>query len=271
MLVLVVDGSAGVLDPSPGSLAEGLGGRLSKHRPVVAGAAVVVAGYVVMALLLIGLGFIITKLLLGGPVGTWDDSTNRWFVAQRTTALNTVSAVASTLGATLTVIGIAASVSIALAIGRHWRQLGFLAAGLILEASVALTASIVVNRPRPNVVRLDAAPPTASFPSGHTAAAVVLYVSLALLLTSFVRSATVRVITWVLAIAIPIFVGLSRLYRGEHHPTDVVGSLVLGAGCLMFGLLATRTAGAVSDRRAHDRTDKAGADASSSADVEVLP
>ena len=271
MLVLVVDESAGVFEPSPDSLAERLGRRLSTHRPVVAGAAVVVAGYVVMALLLIGLGFILTKLLLSGPVGNWDNSVNRWFVAQRTTALNTMSAVGSTLGATLTVIGIAAAMSIALAIARDWRRLGFLAAGLILEASVALTVSILVNRPRPNVVRLDATPPTASFPSGHTAAALVLYVSLALVLTSFVRSATVRVLAWVLAIALPIFVGLSRLYRGEHHPTDVMASVVIGVGCLMFALLATRTAGAVTDRRAHYRTAEAGAHASSPADVEVLP
>ena len=37
-----------------------------------------------------------------------------------------------------------------------------------------------------------------------------------------------------------------------HHPTDVMGSVVLGAGALMFALLACRTAGAVTDRRAHD-------------------
>jgi hypothetical protein len=89
-------------------------------------------------------------------VGTWDDSVNRWFVTQRTATLNSVSSVGSALGATLTIIGIAVVASIVLAIGRHWRQLGFLAAALTLEATVALTTSILVNRPRPNVPRLDA-------------------------------------------------------------------------------------------------------------------
>lgn len=226
-----------------------------------------VVGYVVMTVLLIGLGLIFTKLLSGGSVGNWEDSANRWFVAQRTTTLNTVSSVGSALGATLTVIGIAVVVSIVLAFGRHWRHLGFLAAALTLEASVALTTSILVNRPRPDVPRLDAAPPTASFPSGHTAAALVLYVGLALILASFVRNAVVRTLAWALAIALPIFVGLSRLYRGMHHPTDVMGSVVLGAGSLMFALLASRTAGAVTDQRALG----AGAAASSPTDVEALP
>ncbi len=257
---------SGTFGPVPGDIAERLGRRLRTQHPVLAGGAVVIAGYIVMAVLLIGIGLIITKLLVGGQVGTWDNSVNRWFVMQRTSTLNSVSSVSSALGATLTVVGLAIAVCIVLAIGRHWRELGFLVAGLTVEATTALTTSILVNRPRPNVPRLDAAPPTASFPSGHTAAAIVLYVSLAILLCSFVRSTAIRAPTWALAIAIPIFVGVSRLYRGMHHPTDVMGSVVLGAGSLMFALLACRTAGAVSDPRSH----RAGTAASSPTDVEVL-
>lgn len=211
-----------------------------------------IAGYVVMAALVIGLGLIITKWLAGGPVGTWEDSVNRWFVEQRTTTLDSVSRAGSDLGATLTIIGIAVVAGIVLAIGRHWRELGFLVAALTLEASVSLTSSLVVNRARPNVRRLDAAPPTSSFPSGHTAAAIVLFVSLVILITSYVRSTTVRILVWIVAAAIPIYVGISRLYRGMHHPTDEVGSAVIAAGALLFALLACRTAGAV----LHDRTTK---------------
>jgi membrane-associated phospholipid phosphatase len=267
LLFWAVPKRSGVLEPSPDGLAERLGGRFRAHRPIIAGGAVVLAGYVVMTILLIGLGLILTKLLVGGSVSRWEDSVNRWFVAQRTPTLTSWSSVGSTLGATLTIIGIAVAVSIVLALGRHWRYLGFLAAGLTVEASVSLTTSIVINRPRPNVPRLDSALPTTSFPSGHTAAAIVLYVTLALVLSSFVRSAAVRALAWILAIAIPTFVGISRLYRGMHHPTDVMGSVVLGAGALMFALLASRTGGAVIDQRAH----KMGTAKSSPTDVQALP
>ncbi len=216
---------------------------------MIAGGAVVLIGYVVMAALLVGLGFLLTKVLLSGSVGTWDDSVNRWFVAQRTTTLTTISSVGSDMGATFTVIGVGVAVAIALAIRRHWPQLGFLVAGLVIEASVALTTSTLVARHRPTVLRLGAEPPTASFPSGHTAAAVVLYVSLALVLASFVRSATVRALALILAIAIATLVGVSRLYRGVHHPTDVIGSVVLGAGCLLFAMLAVRTAASSRETR----------------------
>jgi membrane-associated phospholipid phosphatase len=267
MLVLPVSTPRGVLEPSPDGLAVRVGGQSRTHRPVIAGSGVVFIGYIVMTALLIGLGLILTKLLLSGPVGAWDNSVNRWFVTQRTTPLNSVSSVGSTLGATLTIIGIAVAASIVLAIVRHWRELGFVAAGLTLEASVALTSSIVVNRARPNVPRLDAAPATGSFPSGHTAAAIVLYVSLALVITSHVRSATVRVLAWLFAVAIPIYVGISRLYRGMHHPTDEIGSAVIAAGALLFALLACRTAGVV----LHERTAKAERVASDPIDTKVVP
>jgi undecaprenyl-diphosphatase len=239
----------GVLEPTPDGPTERLGGRLRTHRPIVAGGVVVFVGYLVMGVLLVGLGLMLTKLLLGGPVGTWDNSVDRWFVTQRTATLNTVTYAGSIMGASFTVIGIVVVASIVLAIRRCWREIGLLAAGLILEFAVFLTTAVLVDRPRPNVVKLEVAPPTRSFPSGHTAAAIVLYVSLALVITSRVHSATVRALVWVVAIIIPIYVGISRIYRGMHHPTDVMGSVVLSAGALIFALTACRTAGAVAHRR----------------------
>jgi undecaprenyl-diphosphatase len=223
---------------------------LRTHHPIVVGGAITFVGYLVMTALLVGLGLFITKLLVGGPVVRWDNSVNRWFVTQRTTTLNTVTNVGSLMGASFTIIGIAVVASIVLAIKRCWREIGLLAAALIVEFAVFLTTAVVVNRSRPHVVRLDASPPTASFPSGHTAAAIAVYVGLALVITSRVHGPTVRALVWLLAIAIPVYVGISRLYRGMHHPTDVMGSVVLGAGALIFAVMACRTAGAVSRRRA---------------------
>ena len=179
----------------------------------------------------------------------WDRNLNLWFVDQRTAALNPVANIGSELGATYTIIGVAALACIVLAIGRHWRELGFIVACLAVEASVSFATSTLVTRTRPNVPRLDAAQPTGSFPSGHTAAAIVLYVSLAIVITLLVRNTFLRAVAWLLAIALPIYVGSSRLYQGMHHPTDLIGSALIATGSLLIGLLACRTAGAVADRR----------------------
>lgn len=238
-----------ILEPSPETLAERLGGHLRTHRPVVAGGVVVFVGYIVMAALAMGIGLLITKVLAGGAVERWDHSGNQWFVAQRTPLLNSWTNVGSELGATFTVIGIAALACIILAIGRHWRELGFMVASLVIEASVSFTTSTLITRTRPDVPRLDAAQPTGSFPSGHTAAAIVLYVSLALVITSLVRSTSLRAFAWLLAIVLSLYVGFSRLYQGMHHPTDLIGSVVIAVGSLLFGLLACRAAGVATRRR----------------------
>ena len=54
-----------------------------------------------------------------------------------------------------------------------------------------------------------------------------------------------------MAVLLPIYVGVSRVYRGMHHPTDVMASVVLGAGALSFALFAVHSAAVAADRR-HD-------------------
>jgi undecaprenyl-diphosphatase len=65
---------------------------------------------------------------------------------------------------------------------------------------------------------------------------------------SLVRNLLLRVVVWSVAVGVPIAVALSRLYRGMHHPTDVMASVIGAAGCLAFALLATRTGLVVAER-----------------------
>jgi membrane-associated phospholipid phosphatase len=248
------------------------------HRPILAGSAVAVAGYVVMTVLLVGLGLLLTHYLVDGPVGRWDDSVNRWFVDQRTQTLNDLTVWGSFLGDTLTVIVIAAVAVAILAIGRFWSRIAFLVGALLIEVTTFVTTAFLVERPRPKVPHLDAVPPTSSFPSGHTAASIVLYVGLALIVTSLVRNVLVRVLVWSLAVALPVAVAFSRLYRGMHHPTDVIASVIGAAGCLTFALLATRTGAVVAERRHAAREIGSGVSEpvplvlpTSAPDVEVAP
>jgi undecaprenyl-diphosphatase len=75
----------------------------------------------------------------------------------------------------------------------------------------AVTEARVIQHPRPS---------TPSFPSGHSAAALVGAVSLARV---WPRA------RWALA-ALAALVAYSRIYVGVHFPSDVLGGLVLGAG-----------------------------------------
>ena len=242
-----------ILDPRPHGPAARFAQRF--HGPVRAWAATTFLGWVVMASVLIGLGLLLVAELLPEGVGAWDRSISAWFVAQRTDALNGVTAFGSMLGSTFVVVGIAVAVGIALAIFRHWLAIGFLAAGLCIEVGSFLAATVAVSRPRPSVPPLDVAPPTSSFPSGHTAAALVLYASIAIIVWTLTDSRVLRALFWTLAVIVPIFVALSRLYRGMHHATDVLGSVVLAVGSLVCAIVVTRVSAAATDARA-DRRDE---------------
>ena len=234
-----------LFETEPRGLPYRLARRSRTHRPLVAGAAVATFGYLVMTAVLVALGLILTNLLLDGAVGRWDASADRWFFRARTPTLTGLTEWGSLLGDTLTVIGVAAAVVVILAIGRHWAHIAFLVTALVLEVTCFLTTTFVIDRERPTVPHLEPGPPTSSFPSGHAAASIVLYVGIAIITTSLVRNGIVRAVVWVVGVAVPVAVLLSRLYAGMHHPTDMVGSVIGAVGCMAFALLATRTGVAV--------------------------
>jgi undecaprenyl-diphosphatase len=77
-----------------------------------------------------------------------------------------------------------------------------------------------------------------SFPSGHTAAATLLYGVLAAWLMCRARSWLWRVVIASLAVALVALVGLSRVYLGEHYPSDVLAAMVASSGFLALSLAA---------------------------------
>jgi undecaprenyl-diphosphatase len=58
-----------------------------------------------------------------------------------------------------------------------------------------------------------------------------------------------RALFWALAVVVPIFVAMSRLYRGMHHATDVLGSVVLGVGSLACAIVVARVSTAATASR----------------------
>ena len=111
-----------------------------------------------------------------------------------------------------------------------------MALAVILEFTTFLAVGALIGRARPDVETLHSVPSTPSFPSGHVAAAFVLYGSLVLVagsLRSIPRS------WWLAPLAIALSVAAARVYEGVHHPTDVAAGLVLGVGALGCAAAAT--------------------------------
>ncbi|HVQ92801.1 MAG TPA: phosphatase PAP2 family protein [Mycobacteriales bacterium] len=179
------------------------------------------------------LGLLITHLLGSGWLGRQDAAVDRELAADRTGTLNAITAVLTGLAATPTVIGLTAlAAGILRVVSGRWREVVFLALATAGETAIFLLTTLVVHRSRPPVPHLDVAPPTSSFPSGHTAAAVCCYGSIAAVLLWRYRQPVLRAVLPVLAGLLPLLIGASRLYRGMHFPTDVLAGLLLGGSWL---------------------------------------
>jgi membrane-associated phospholipid phosphatase len=181
--------------------------------------------------LIVGIGFLIVEPLGDLPAG---DGIEGWFAERRTPVLNTVTEWVGHLGMTQFVI--AATALTAVYLWWRTRQWWFAvvpALAVSLQALIFLTSSLVVGRERPDVEKLDDAPPTSSFPSGHTGASAALWFTLALL-AQRIENRVLRWVVTVLCMIVPFAVGVSRLYRGMHGPADVAAGLLNGAVCVVL-------------------------------------
>jgi undecaprenyl-diphosphatase len=192
----------------------------------------VLTGWVLVFGLLFGFGMLVSYHLGGTFADSLDTAVPKWFEAHRTPVLDDVSFGWSKAGDTHAILLVSMIFCpLILAVWRRWRPVLFVALTMFGELTLFLALSAAVRRPRPEVAQLDGHLPTSSFPSGHIAATMCLYTAIALL----VMPRTDRWWRWltiVLAVVMPLGVAVSRMYRGMHHPTDVVGALLLTASWL---------------------------------------
>jgi membrane-associated phospholipid phosphatase len=112
-------------------------------------------------------------------------------------------------------------------------RLGALIILVAVPARVFTTwiAKDLIERPRPSADLLEftSQPSTFSFPSGHAAAAFVLYGLIFYFAMVHVQKPLARGAVQVICVALIIGAGLERIYVGHHWPSDVVGGYWHGA------------------------------------------
>jgi undecaprenyl-diphosphatase len=108
---------------------------------------------------------------------------------------------------------------------RHW---WLWCALMPIGGAVEQTFKFLVGRPRPRGVNWG-------FPSGHVTAAATFAVILLYAMTRERVSPAARAILTALAIVLVASVGFARVILNAHWPTDVLGGVLLGAGCAAAG------------------------------------
>jgi membrane-associated phospholipid phosphatase len=195
------------------------------------------------AALLLGVLVLAGTMLAGerGALRQFDTRAVEDLAAGRTPTWDSVTDLLTLPAETLTVTVLAVAAFVGFRVGLHrWREAALVASAVAGEVTIFLLTTLLVDRKRPPVPQLDEAPPTSSFPSGHTAAAIVMYGALAVVASGRVRSRAARAAVVAVAVLIPASVAVSRIYRGMHFPTDVIGGVLLGMAWLVIAVLGVR-------------------------------
>lgn len=242
-------GGIGVLRARPGGPAARLAARPSAN-PAVVFTVAMLAGLLVIAAASIGAGLLVTRVIEHAwGIGAADERVDVWLAAHRTPGRTHASLIGSIVAGGVVLPILVGVIGLSCAVLRKWRVAAFVVFALAVEAATYRITTLAVHSHRPRVVRLEHLPVEASYPSGHTAAAVAVYGGLALLVTSRFESRAARAVVWALAVLLVAFVALSRMYRGMHHPLDVAGGLLVGVAALAVLVFACRLAGAAYDAR----------------------
>ncbi len=176
----------------------------------------------------------------------FDASIHHWVVVHRSASSVQITAVVTTLGATLVVVPLLFAGSLFAALGTFaqrlklaWLTSGLLAAGLVVRWVI----SGLVGRLRPPVADWASAASGYAFPSGHTTGAAIAAGLLAWVISTARPRRLTRVIVWSIAGAFSIGVGTTRVWLGVHWPTDVLAGWAFAlvwtsVSVHMIGLLA---------------------------------
>lgn len=139
---------------------------------------------------------------------------------------------------------------------------GFLALTRKTHAAVTVLVSVVSGmvlsqaikwayaRPRPELVPHGMDTYSASFPSGHSMMAAVVYLTLGALLARHQSKRRMKVYVLIVAAMLTALVGISRIYLGVHWPTDVLAGWCLGAAWAIlcwFAMLWLQRRGSVEE------------------------
>ena len=185
--------------------------------------------------------FILVSVTIGmGWVVPFDEAIGGAVRSLRVGFLNPIMRVISFLGSTKVSIVFIALFCVFLFLKRDKNGLIFFIISIGVGLGAAWGCKYLVGRPRPTGILLDGGlvETDPCFPSGHSVTALLLWGLIAVILyvyyTNRSEGGAIKALSKGFAIIWPLLMGFSRLYMGEHFPTDVFGGWAFAAFVLIL-------------------------------------
>lgn len=153
--------------------------------------------------------------------------------------LSSAAAMITTLGGAAVTLSIAGIAALYLLLKRHLRLALILVLTVLVERALVDWLKDEVARVRPSGGELFAS--SLAYPSGHAANSMTAFLAVALLAVPPVHRGSVAVV----AIALSLLIGLTRILLGIHWPSDVFGGWALGIVVVAAAIAVARRSGAL--------------------------
>ena len=160
--------------------------------------------------------------VLDGETRQFDEATRAAIHQFASPALTTAMRGISFLGSTLFLTIATIAVIIWFALRKWGREAKLMAATMLGASALNVTLKLAFKRARP-IPFYDLLPPESySFPSGHSLTSACFFGAFAAIIMARMKSRRARTLVWIACIAMFLLIGLSRIYLGVHHTTDVI-------------------------------------------------
>jgi membrane-associated phospholipid phosphatase len=164
----------------------------------------------------------LSREVLQGEVLAFDDRLRTTIHGLASPRLTAVMRAASLYGGPSVLIPLGLLVAIGFLFQGRRRGAMLVVVTLAGAGLLNLSLKLFFGRLRPTPFFDYPLPGSASFPSGHSLFAASFFGGLAVLVSARMRDNLLRAAIWIIAIAMIALVGVSRIYFGVHHPSDVI-------------------------------------------------
>lgn len=159
-----------------------------------------------------------------------------WMRAHHTTKMDFMMQAISCLGSGAFIGLLMVGALLLLANAEAWAALRLLLVTVVGGVLLNTLVKFLFHRPRPHEITTEVPLTEFSFPSGHTAAATLLYGLLAVFISSRTRDSWWRFAVPLCAVVLIAGVAFSRVYLRVHYMSDVIAAIGLHTAWLTMML-----------------------------------
>lgn len=198
----------------------------------------VVVGIVFSYASLILFQFITSDVLQNETIFT-DNLIANFIISYRVPWLTNIMRAFSLLGNEFIIFG-SIAVIIFLTLKKHHRETFIFSILLLMGASLTTLLKLLYRVPRPFFLAL-VKENSYSYPSGHALNSILFYGTISFFIFHFTRNKMTSALISTLSVLLIILIGISRIYLGVHHPSDVAAGFVVGFWLLVTTILIDKT------------------------------